>query len=235
MVLIGTLVNGAAIIIAALIGLQIKQISDNLKTTVMQALSLAIIVLGITMAIKTEQFIIVISSLVIGAILGEKLNVDGWLNRIGFWVEKRLGASQDGKVAKAFVTTTLIYVVGAMAILGALDSGLRGDHSVLFTKSLLDGVSSLIFASTMGIGVALSAIPVILYQGGIALFAGQINTWVPDILMDTFIIEMTSVGGILIIAIGLNLLGLTQIKVANLLMSIPVVACIVTILYIIPL
>ncbi|KGA95735.1 membrane protein [Alkalihalobacillus alcalophilus ATCC 27647 = CGMCC 1.3604] len=231
MVLTGTLVNGAAIVVAALIGLTVRNIPEQMKTTIMQAIALAVVILGITMGIKSEQFLIVITSLVIGAIIGEIMDLDGYLNRFGLWIERKIGTEREGTVAKAFVTTTLIYVVGAMAVLGALDSGLRGDHSVLFTKSMLDGVSSLLFASTLGIGVAFSAIPVVLYQGTIALFSGQINQYVPPEIMDAFIVEMTATGGIMIIAIGLNILGLLNVKVANLLPSILVVAVIVTILH----
>ncbi|WP_332634380.1 DUF554 domain-containing protein [Halalkalibacter flavus] len=228
MVLTGTLVNGLAIVVAAVVGLLVRNIPEKMKTTTMQGIALAVVVLGIGMALKSEQFLIVIGSLVIGGVIGEKIDIEECLNRVGAWIETKVGAKEDGAVAKAFVTATLIYVVGAMAILGALDSGLRGDHSVLYTKSLLDGFSALIFTSTLGIGVIFSAIPVVLYQGGIALLATQINQFVPTVLMDNFIVEMTATGGVMIIAIGLNILGILQIRVANLLPSIVVVAMLVT-------
>jgi uncharacterized membrane protein YqgA involved in biofilm formation len=228
MVLTGTLVNGLAIVVAAVVGLLVRNIPEKMKTTTMQGIALAVVVLGIGMALKSEQFLIVIGSLVIGGVIGEKIDIEERLNRVGAWIETKVGAKEDGAVAKAFVTATLIYVVGAMAILGALDSGLRGDHSVLYTKSLLDGFSALIFTSTLGIGVIFSAIPVVLYQGGIALLATQINQFVPTVLMDNFIVEMTATGGVMIIAIGLNILGILQIRVANLLPSIVVVAMLVT-------
>ncbi len=231
MVLTGTLVNGLAIIIASLIGLLVRYIPEQMKTTIMQGIALAVVVLGIGMGLKSEQFLIVIGSLVIGGLIGEKLDIEGRLNHLGAWIETRVGSKEDGTVAKAFVTTTLIYVVGAMAVLGALDSGLRGDHSVLYTKSMLDGFSAIIFTSTLGIGVIFSAIPVMIYQGGIALMATQINQYVPEALMDAFIIEMTATGGVMIIAIGLNILGIVHIRVANLLPSIVVVAGIVTAIY----
>ncbi|MCL7747480.1 DUF554 domain-containing protein [Halalkalibacter alkaliphilus] len=231
MVLTGTLVNGLAIVVAAVVGLLVRNIPEKMKTTTMQGIALAVVVLGIGMALKSEQFLIVIGSLVIGGVIGEKIDIEERLNRVGAWIETKVGAKEDGAVAKAFVTATLIYVVGAMAILGALDSGLRGDHSVLYTKSLLDGFSALIFTSTLGIGVIFSAIPVVLYQGGIALLATQINQFVPTLLMDNFIVEMTATGGVMIIAIGLNILGVLQIRVANLLPSIVVVAMLVTAMY----
>jgi len=233
MVLTGTIVNGLAIVLASLIGLMVRNIPEQMKTTIMQGLALAVVVLGIGMSLKSEQFLIVIGSLVLGGIIGEKLDLEGSLNRLGAWIEAKVGAKENGSVAKGFVTATLIYVVGAMAILGSLDSGLRGDHSVLYTKSMLDGFSAIIFTSTLGIGVMFSAIPVVLYQGGIALLATQINQFVPEVLMSTFITEMTATGGVMIIAIGLNILGIVQIRVANLLPSIVVVAGLVLALYMI--
>lgn len=233
MVLTGTIVNGLAIVVASLIGLLVRNIPEQMKTTIMQALALAVVVLGIGMTLKSEQFLIVIGSLVLGGIIGEKMDLEGGLNRLGGWIETKVGSKENGSVAKGFVTATLIYVVGAMAILGALDSGLRGDHSVLFTKSMLDGFSAIIFTSTLGIGVIFSAIPVVLYQGGIALLATQINQFVPEVLMNTFITEMTATGGVMIVAIGLNILGIIHIRVANLLPSILVVAVMVLVLYLI--
>ena len=197
----------------------------------MQAIALAVVVLGISMGLKSEQYLIVIGSLVIGSILGEKWKLENRLNQFGTWLEGKFGSKEEGTVAKAFVTTTLIYVVGAMAILGALDSGIRGDHSILYTKSMLDGFSAIIFTSTLGFGVIFSVIPVLLYQGSIALFATQIDRFVPQALMDAFILEMTATGGIMILAIGLNILGIIKIRVANLLPAILVTAILVTISY----
>ncbi|WP_368502936.1 DUF554 domain-containing protein [Alkalihalophilus sp. As8PL] len=233
MVLTGTIVNGLAIIVAACIGLLVRGIPERVKTTVMQAIALAVVVLGIDMGLKSEQFLVVIGSLVIGGIIGEKVDLEKRLNQVGAFIERKLGSKEEGSVAKAFVTTTLIYVVGAMAVLGALDSGLRGDHSVLYTKAMLDGFSAIIFTSTLGIGVIFSAIPVVLYQGSIAIFATYINAYVPSELMEMFIVEMTATGGVMIIAIGLNILGVLQIRVANLLPSILVVAFLVTGIYLI--
>jgi uncharacterized membrane protein YqgA involved in biofilm formation len=231
MVLIGTVVNGAAIVIAALIGLLVKNIPERVKTTVMQAIGLAIVLLGVKMGLQTEQFLIVICSLVIGGVIGEILNLEKRLDHLGRWIERKVGGKKDGSIATAFVTTTLIYVVGAMAVLGALDSGLRGDHSVLLTKALLDGFLAILFTSTLKIGVLFSAIPVVLYQGSIALFASQIDQYVPTALMDSFITEMSATGGVMIVAIGLNLLNVVNIRVANLLPSLVIVAVLVTFVY----
>ncbi|MBU8905769.1 DUF554 domain-containing protein [Desertibacillus haloalkaliphilus] len=231
MVLLGTIVNGLAIIIGACLGAIIKNIPEGVKSTVMQAIALAVIILGISMGLQTEQFLIVIGSLVIGSILGERWALEDRLNQLGKWLEKKSGSKEEGSVAKAFVTTTLIYVVGAMAVVGALDSGLRSDHSVLYTKAMLDGFSAIIFTSTLGFGVIFSAIPVIIYQGTIALFATQIDKFIPSELMDAFIVEMTAVGGIMILGIGLNIIGLLKVRVANLLPAILVTAVLVPIVY----
>ncbi|MCT6904093.1 MAG: DUF554 domain-containing protein, partial [Lactobacillus sp.] len=135
-------------------------------------------------------------------------------------------------IAEGFVTASLIFVVGSMAVIGALDSGLRNDHNVLITKGLIDGFTSIILASTLGIGVMLSAVPVFVYQGLIALFAGVISSFIPDAALQMFITEMTAVGGVMIMAIGLNIAGLAKIKAANLLPGIVIVGIMVAIFYI---
>lgn len=233
MVLTGTLVNGLAIIVAGFIGLMVQNIPEKMKTTVLQAIGLAIILLGLQMGLQTEDFLLVIGCLAVGAVLGEWIGIDSYLNKLGEWIESKLKpakSGESGKVAQAFVTTSLIYVVGAMAVLGSIDSGLRADHSLLYTKAMLDGLSAIIFASTMGFGVLLSAIPVMLYQGMIALLATYIAAFVPDVLLEKFILEMTAVGGVMVVAIGLNILGLTTIRVANLLPALPVLALVIWIL-----
>lgn len=230
MVLFGTIVNGLAIIIGALIGTRLRKIPERVKVTVMQAIALAVIIIGVGMGLKSDNFLIVIGSLAIGAVLGERWDLEDKLNRLGKWLERKTGAKEEGSFAKGFVTATLIYVVGAMAIVGALDSGLRNDHAVLYTKSMLDGFSAILFTSTLGIGVLFSAFPVMIYQGTIAILATQITKYVPQAIMDAFIVEMTATGGVMILAIGLNILGITKIRVANLLPAILVVAMIVSIL-----
>lgn len=231
MFLLGTLVNGALIIIGTLLGKLLHRIPEEMKTTVMYAIGLSVMVLGLQMGLKSQNFLIVIISLVVGAVIGELLKLEEKLNNLGLWLEKKVGSNGKGSISEGFVTATLIFVIGAMAIIGALNSGIRGDHAVLYTKSLIDGFTSIILTTTLGIGVIFSAVPVILYEGTIALFATQIDRFVPKELMDQFIVEMTSTGGIMILAIGLNLTGITKIKVANLLPGIVVTGVIVTILY----
>jgi uncharacterized protein len=231
MFLIGTIVNGLLIMAGSLLGKLLHRIPESMKSTVMYAIGLSVMVLGLQMGLKSENFLIVILSLVIGAVFGEVLNLEGKLNDLGQWLEKKVGSNGKGSISEGFVTATLIFVIGAMAIIGALDSGIRGDHSVLYTKSIIDGFTALILTTTLGIGVLFSAIPVVLYEGIIALFATQIDRFVPQVLMNQFITEMTSTGGVMIFAIGLNLTGLVKIKVANFLPGILVTGAIVTILY----
>ncbi|MDZ5471657.1 DUF554 domain-containing protein [Bacillus sp. 31A1R] len=231
MFLLGTIVNGLLIIVGTLIGKLLTRIPERIKGTVMHGIGLAVIVLGLQMGIKSENFLIVILSLVFGAVIGEYFDLEAKLNNLGDWLEKKVGSNGQGSISQGFVTATLIFVIGAMAIIGALDSGIRGDHDVLYTKAIIDGFTALILTTTLGIGVMFSAIPVMLYQGAIALFATQINNLIPQALLDSFILEMTATGGIMIFAIGLNLAGITKIRVANLLPGILVVAIIVTVMY----
>ncbi|ETI66211.1 DUF554 domain-containing protein [Neobacillus vireti] len=233
MFLLGTLVNGLLIIIGSLIGKLLNRIPEGMKVTVMYAIGLSVMVLGLQMGFKSENFIIVIISLVAGAVIGELLRLEDRLNDLGQWLERKIGSNGKGSISEGFVNATLIFVIGAMAILGALDSGIRGDHDVLYMKSFIDGFTALILTTTLGIGVIFSAIPVVLYEGLIALFATQIDRFVPQALMDQFIVEMTAAGGIMIFAIGLNLTGMVKIKVANLLPGIFVTGVIVTGVYIV--
>ncbi len=217
MVLEGTIVNATAIVIGGVIGSFLTNIPEKIKTTVMQGISLAVVVQGIMMGLKSENFLLVIFSLVIGGVIGEIFRIDQRLDHLGEWIEKKVNKKSEGNIAVAFVTATLVYTIGAMAILGALNSGLTNDHSLLYIKAMLDGFSAIVFASTLGIGVVFSAIPVLLYQGIIALLAGYINVLFSEELLNTMITEITATGGILIIAIAINILDMKKINVANLL------------------
>jgi len=228
MVLIGTLVNTGLIVIGTLLGLLFHKIPERTKETVVQAIGLAVVVLGVQMGLKSENFLIVIGSLVLGGAIGEWLRIDEKLNRVGEWLELKIGRGHPSNIAEGFVTATLIFVIGAMGVLGALDGGLRQDHDVLYTKGLIDGFTALVLSSTLGIGVIFSAIPVLVYQGAIALSAVAITQFVPDAILQQFIVEMTATGGVMILAIGLNLAGITKIRVANLLPGIVMVGLIVT-------
>ncbi|NOU93583.1 DUF554 family protein [Paenibacillus sp. LMG 31456] len=248
MALWGTIVNAAAIIVGGLLGLVLHRMSEGIRTTVLQGIGLALLVLGVSMALKSTDFLLVVASLVVGGIAGELMQVERGLERLGgqlergvhmlsgLWPKKvdtppsssEIASKQEkkvqGRIAVGFVNTTLIYCVGAMTILGALDGGLRGQHDILYTKAMLDGFLSIIFASTLGVGVLFSAIPVFLYQGMIALAASGITELIEQTLLNEIITQLTAVGGILIMGLGLNLLEIRKINVANLLPSLLVAA-----------
>ncbi|MTH54154.1 DUF554 family protein [Bacillus mangrovi] len=227
MVLLGSLANALGIAAGTLIGLCLTRIPARIKETVMVAIGLSVSILGITMALKAEDFFFVIVSLIGGAVLGELFSLEEKLHQAGRFLERKMGKSKSGNIAEGFVTATLIFVIGAMAIVGALDSGLRGDHSVLLTKSMIDGFTSAVLASTLGIGVLFSAIPVFFYEGSIALLAGLIHASIEEKLLESLIAQLTGTGGVMILAIGLNMLEIKAIRVANLLPALPFMILIV--------
>jgi uncharacterized membrane protein YqgA involved in biofilm formation len=218
--LLGTLANVAAIALGTLLGLALKQrLPERINTIAMQALGLVTVLIGIKMVTTTENVLIILVSMVIGGIVGELLQIEQRLDRFGSRIEARL-SKEGGAFTKAFVTSTLLYCVGPLAILGALQDGLQGDYSILLTKSGLDGVASVAFASTLGVGVLFSTLPVALYQGGITVAASLLQPY----LSSPIINAMTATGGLLILGIGLNILKISQIRVANLLPAILVAA-----------
>ncbi|WP_079529030.1 DUF554 domain-containing protein [Halobacillus hunanensis] len=224
MVLLGTIVNGLCIFVGTLLGLFFTKIPERFKETVMSGVGLAVILIGLQMGFETNNIVVVLLSLLIGAIVGEALHLEERLEYVGRWVERKFSKPEkQSTISQGFITASLIFVIGALSVIGALDSGLRNDHEVLITKAIIDGFVALVLTSTLGIGVIFSVIPVVLYEGGIALLATQINKWIPEEMLDLFIVEMTATGGLLIVAIGLNLLKLTKIRVANLLPSLFIV------------
>ncbi|MGG0938462.1 DUF554 domain-containing protein [Brevibacillus centrosporus] len=224
MILLGTLVNALAIVVGALLGRLLTRIPDSIRKTVMQGIGLAVILLGIQMSLGTDNFLLMIESIVVGSIFGELIGIEKTLNRLGKWLEKKVGGGKEGGIATGFVTATLVYCIGAMAVLGAMDSGLRNNHDILYTKALLDGFSAIIFTSTLGIGVLFSAVPVFIYQGLIALLSTQIYNVVSQTMLDAMLAEITAVGGLMIIAIGINILEITKINVANMLPALVIAA-----------
>lgn len=214
--MLGTIVNTLAIIAGSLLGIVFRGgIPNKYQVTIMQALSLAVILIGLKMAFKTDAILLVIFSLVIGSILGEFLRIEERLENLGKRLETKFAKSGNG-IAKGFVVASLVYCVGSMAIVGSMESGLTGNHQTLFAKSALDGLSSIIFASTFGIGVLFSSISVFLYQGIITLTASLMKPF----LIPPVINQMSGVGGLLIMAIGFNLLEIKIIKVGNMLPAI---------------
>ncbi|WP_378956901.1 DUF554 domain-containing protein [Pelosinus sp. sgz500959] len=219
----GTLVNFVGIVCGSLIGLLLKKnVPVKYQQTVMQGLSLSIGLIGLQMALKTQNILIIIISIVIGGLIGEFMDIDRCLNRVGQWLTMKMG-NKYGSVGEGFITGSLVFCVGAMAIVGSIQDGLTGDASTLYAKSMLDAVASVVFASGMGIGVALSSISVLLYQGTLTLLASSLSGFISEAMIR----EMTAVGGLLIIGISLLVLEIKTIKVANLLPAVPVAAVIV--------
>lgn len=219
--MIGTLLNVATILMGSFLGLLLRRgMKPAISDTVMQGLALCTMLIGFQGALQTENMLLVILSMVVGGATGALLDIGGKMERLGEYVQRKLarGAdqSQGGNVAQGFVTASLVFCVGAMAVVGALDSGIRGDHSTLIAKSVLDGVAAVVFASAMGPGVMLAALPVLLYQGGISLLGGLIA----PLLSARAVLEMSAVGGLLIVGIGINMLFRKDLKVANLLPAI---------------
>jgi len=212
----GTIVNALAIIVGSLIGLSFKGgIGEKYSRTMLQAMGLMVIIIGIRAALKTDAILVIVISLAVGSMLGEWLGIEKRLDKFGLWLERRFSKSGGG-ISKGFVTASLLFCVGAMAIVGALESGLAGNHQTLFAKSIIDGISSIVFASTLGLGVLLSAVSVFVYQGFIVLSA----SYVQPFLLPEVVDQMSAVGGLLIMGIGIGLLEIKKIHIGNMLPAI---------------
>lgn len=209
--MLGTLVNFISIIIGSIIGLIFKRkLPEKIKITVTQGLGLSVILIGIVNGLKSDSILLVVTSIVIGSIIGEFLKIEDKFEKIGKFIEKKLKNLPDN-IVKGFVTASLLYCVGSMAIVGSLESGLTGNHRIIFVKSLLDGLVSIMLASSLGIGVLFSSFIVLIYQGSIVIA----SSFLKNILIETVVNQMTSVGGILIIGIGINLLEIKKINIGN--------------------
>ena len=217
--MLGTIVNGLAIIAGSLLGLFFsKGIPDNYKEIIMSGVGLSVILIGVKSALVSDSLMVVIFSVILGALFGEGMKIEKKLEAFGTYLESKVTAksSDSGSFARGFVTASLVFCVGSMAIIGSLESGLTGNHQTLFAKSVLDGVTSIVFASTMGLGVMFSSVAVFLYQGFITVTASLMKNF----LVPETIAQMTSVGGLLIMAIGFNMLKITAIRVGNLIPAI---------------
>lgn len=192
---------------------------------VIRATGLAVVMIGARMALEAQQLLLIIIGLAAGTVIGEELRLEQRLELFGRALEARFSRAH-GDFVRGFMTASLVYCVGAMAIMGALEDGLTGKYDILVAKSALDGITAVVFSSSMGVGVAFSAIPVLLYQGTITLAARVLE----PLLSQGTITDMTATGGLLIMGIGLNLLGVTRLKLANLLPSLGVVAVLVRIM-----
>lgn len=217
--MLGTIVNAVAIIAGSLLGLLFsKGIPENYKEIILSGVGLSVILIGIRSALVSDNLMIIIFSVILGALLGEGLKIEKKLENLGAFLESKVTAKSDDSksFARGFVTASLVFCVGSMAIVGSLESGLTGNHQTLFAKSVLDGVTSIIFASAMGLGVMFSSLAVLVYQGILTITA----VFMKSFLVPETIQQMTSVGGLLIMAIGLNMLKVTAIRVGNLIPAI---------------
>jgi uncharacterized membrane protein YqgA involved in biofilm formation len=214
----GTFLNIATVIIGGLIGLIFgARIPDKLKETVIAGMGLFTAAMGIQMFLKTENPLIVLGSLLIGTLLGEWLRIEDGLQKLGEYLEKRFSKSNDdgsNNFVRGFLTASLLFCVGPMTILGSIQDGLTGDYNLLAVKSVLDGFASLAFASTLGVGVMFSTLVIFVFQGGISLFAAQLNAIVTTPMLN----ELTATGGVILIGLAISsLLEIKKIRVGNML------------------
>ncbi len=210
---LGTLINIAAVAVGTTFGVLLgARLPARARETVMDGLGLLTLVLGMTLALETENLLVVMGAVLLGGLVGEAMHIEAGLRALGDYFQARLRSS-SGTFTEGFVTASLVFAVGPMAILGAIEDGLRGNVEILALKSVLDGFAALAFAATLGWGVGLSALTLLVYQGGITLGADLIE----QVLTDQMIAEMTATGGVLILAIALRLLDLKEVRVGNLL------------------
>lgn len=223
--MLGVIVNTLTVIVGGLVGLLIKKgVPERFSDAIMKGLGLCVLYIAIDGALEGTNVLVLIISVTIGALIGTFLKLDEGIRTLGDKLQQRF-KSGDGKstFAEGFVTASLLFCVGAMTVVGSLDAGLTGDNSTLYTKALLDGIMSVVFASTLGLGVLFSAAFVFVFQGSIALLAGVIQPF----LNDYVVAEMTCVGSVLMIAVATNMMGITKIKVMNLVPAIfiPIILC----------
>ena len=212
----GTLINVSAVIIGSIIGVIFySRIPEKYTNTAFQAVGLFTIVLGIIMAIKTNNYLIMIFSIVLGSIIGEIINIDKKINSFGEFLKKKF-KTKNKRFSEGFITAFLLYCMGSMTILGSFEEGINGTYNLLAAKSVFDGFSSIVLAATMGIGVLFSFIPLLVFQGGLTIFASNMQ----HVFTEAIINELTAVGGIILLGLGITILDIKKIKVLNLLPSI---------------
>jgi uncharacterized protein len=221
----GTIINVITILIGGSIGLLFrKRFPERLSETALEVMGLFTLLIGIGMALQGKETILILISLALGAMIGEWINIEKRLDNFGAWIESRLKV-KEGSPAKGFIYASLVFCVGSMAIVGSIADGVNGDYSILFTKAMMDGIISIPFAAGMGFGVLGSAIPILIYQGSLTLLAKLLQ----PIFNPMVVRELTAVGGIIVMGIGINILGLKKIRVGNFL---PALVLIVIILWI---
>ncbi len=217
---IGTLVNAAAVAVGSITGYFLKKkYPDNIRGIVFQAIGIVTIIIGLKMSLEVKNLLTLIFSLLLGGIAGEILKLEAGINRLISGVQKKFRGEASHQFSEGMVTAFLIFCMGSMTIIGALDEGLKGDHTILFTKSILDGFTSVALASTYGIGVLFSIVPLVVYQGGITILAVMAK----DFFTPYIIAQLTATGGAIIIGLGINLLKIREIRVLNLLPSLLII------------
>jgi uncharacterized membrane protein YqgA involved in biofilm formation len=213
----GTIINVAAIVVGSLIGIFFgARLSDKLKSTVIAGMGLFLVAMGIQMFLKTENSLIVLGAILIGTLLGEWWRIEDGLHKLGEFLERNFSREEDdsNRFVRGFMTASLLFCIGPVAILGSIQDGLTGNYNLLVVKSILDGFASIAFASTLGIGVAFSSLIILIYQGGINLMATQLDAVITPNMMN----ELTSTGGILLVGVGISsLLEIKRIRVGNML------------------
>lgn len=215
----GTIINAIAILVGGGLGLVFRRcLPEKISQIAIQVLGLFTIVVGLNMTIQGDNFILILISLALGAIIGEWIDIEGRLERFGRWLE-RIFHFTEGSPAKGFIYASLLFCVGSMAIVGSITDGLKRDPSILITKAIMDGIISIPFGASMGIGVLGSAFPVLIYQGGITLLALKLQSlFTPEMVR-----ELTAVGGIIVMGIGINILGFQKIRVGNFIPALPLI------------
>ncbi len=231
--MLGTVTNSLLIIAGAAFGLVLqKGIPERYQATVIQGLAMVVGVIGVQMALKSNNILIVIVSIALGALVGEALKIDVWLKKTGDALATLVDQFFPGKssgeknISEGFVTTSLIYCVGAMSVVGSIQEGLTGDASILYAKGVIDGITAIFFASSMGLGVVFSALPVFIYQGSMTLGASLLA----GVFSEPVIAEMSATGGVLIMGISCLMLKITVIRIANLLPAI-IFSALITMVY----
>ncbi len=223
----GTLINVAAVIAGSLIGLLInRKLPPRIITIIFQVMGIFTLVLGISMALKTEHYIVIIGSLVAGAVIGEWINLEKYMNRWSESLKRRIRIGND-KFSDGMITAFLLYCMGAMTILGAVEEGVEGSYEILLMKSLMDGVSSIALASGLGIGVMFSVVPLLVYQGGLTLF----SSFIGDRFTEVIINDLSATGGILLIGLGINILEIKHLRILNMVPALVIVVIISYLLY----
>ena len=209
----GTIVNVLTVLVGSAIGMLLKsKLPEKLTKTVFQSLGLFTLALGFIMALKAEDYLIIVFSLVIGAIIGEILDLEKLISGLAGKMKKKIKI-KDEKFSEGLLTAFLLFCMGSMTILGAFDEGMKGDPTLLITKSVMDGFAAMALASAFGIGVGFSVIPLLIYQGGLTIFASYLGGFFSEIMIN----ELTAVGGILLIGLGINILEIKKIKIFNIL------------------